>query len=50
MKRGNLIHDRELAANRQEFDEIRQQHDAIRDQLRVKYNLNSDTSNARVIP
>jgi hypothetical protein len=44
------VNDREVAASRQEFNEIRQQHDALRDQLRVKYNLNGDNSNAAVIP
>ena len=48
--RDDLRRDRELAENRREFDEIRQQHDAIRDQLRMKYNLNVANSDIRVTP
>ncbi|UJR35551.1 hypothetical protein I4U23_028304 [Adineta vaga] len=40
----------EIAESRREFNEIRQQHETVRDQLRVKYNLNGDNSNAEVLP
>lgn len=38
-----------MAENRREFDEIRQQHETVREQLRVKYNLNGANANAAVI-
>ena len=44
------MNNREIAESRREFNEIRQQHDAVRDQIRVKYNLNGDNSNAVVVP
>ena len=50
MIRDNVRHDREVAENRREFEEIRQQHDAIRDQLRMKYNLNAANTDIRVTP
>jgi len=48
--REDAARDREIADSRREFDEIRQQHQAVGDQLRVKYNLNGDKSNVAVIP
>jgi hypothetical protein len=39
-----------MVESRREFDAIREEHNAMRDQLRVKYNLNGDNSNARVVP
>jgi hypothetical protein len=45
-----VVIDREVTETRREFNEIRQQHDAVRDQIRVKYNLDGGNSNAVVIP
>ncbi|CAF3488271.1 unnamed protein product [Rotaria socialis] len=39
-KREEDTKDREITESRREFDQIRQQHNEIGDQLRVKYNLN----------
>jgi hypothetical protein len=44
------VNNREIAESRREFNDIRQQHDAVRDQIRVKYNLNGDNSNVVVVP
>jgi len=48
--RDESVNNREIAESRREFNEIREQHDAVRDQLRVKYNLNSENSNVVVAP
>jgi hypothetical protein len=48
--RAEVAHERVLTDSRREFDEIRQEHDAVRDQIRVKYNLTGGNSDAAVIP
>ncbi len=48
--RAEVAHERVLTESRREFDEIRQQHDTVRDQIRVKYNLTGGNSDAAVIP
>ena len=39
-----------MAENRREFDAIREEHNAVRDQLRAKYNLNGDNTSSLVVP
>ncbi|CAF1355148.1 unnamed protein product [Adineta steineri] len=41
--------DQEIAESRREFNEIRQQHETVHEQLRVKYNLNNGNSNVAVL-
>jgi hypothetical protein len=42
------VHEQEVAESRRQFNEIRQQHETVRDQLRVKYNLDGGNSNVVV--